>query len=539
NPPADAAGLRRRAEERLKEKKRDSRGAGEEVQWTAEETKRLVQELQVHQIELEMQNEELRRSREEREALRERYFNLYELAPVGYFTLSEKEVILEANLAAARLLGVAKSDLIKQPLDRFILPEDQDICYRHRQQLLAADEPQVCELRMLRKGAAPFWARIQANRETGPDGASLCRAELSDISEQKRAEEALQQFQAGLEEHIRQRTVELAESEERFRSLVTATAQMVWTTDAAGNVVDDIPSWRAYTGQTVEQIRSAGWADALHPDDLPRTLATWQRAVESRSPYEIEYRVRRHDGQYRSFAIRGVPLQNADGSIREWVGYCADITERKQAEEEICTLNRELEQRVEERTAKLRDSEERFRVLFNSGTDAIFVHQLNDDGTLSNFVEVNDVACVRLGYSRDELLQMSPADIDAPDARANIPVSVQRILKIGELLAESAHMTKDGRRIPVEISGKRFLLEGSPMVISVARDITERKAAEAKLQETLELLQKRAAELETFNQAMVGREQRIIEMKEEVNALCRELRREPKYPPVWRKGAES
>jgi PAS domain-containing protein len=97
---------------------------------------RALHELRVHQIELEMQNEELRRTQEELEASRERYFDLYDLAPVGYFTLSEQGLILEANLTAAKLLGVARSALVKQPLSRFILPEDQDIHYLHRKALL-------------------------------------------------------------------------------------------------------------------------------------------------------------------------------------------------------------------------------------------------------------------------------------------------------------------------------------------------------------------------------------------------------------------
>ena len=96
----------------------------------------MLHELRVHQIELEMQNEELRRTQAELEASRARYFDLYDLAPVGYFTLSEKGLILEANLTAATLLGVARGDLVKQPLPRFILPEDQDIYYLHRKQLL-------------------------------------------------------------------------------------------------------------------------------------------------------------------------------------------------------------------------------------------------------------------------------------------------------------------------------------------------------------------------------------------------------------------
>ena len=145
----------------------------------------------MHQIELEMQNEELRRAQGELEASRARYFDLYDLAPVGYFTLSEQGLILEANLTAAGLLGVARSALVKQPLTRFILPEDQDIYYRHRKQLFETGAPQVYELRMLRADAAPFWARMEATAAQDADGAPVCRAVMSDITTRKQAEEKL------------------------------------------------------------------------------------------------------------------------------------------------------------------------------------------------------------------------------------------------------------------------------------------------------------------------------------------------------------
>ncbi len=125
-----------------------------------EETRRMLHELRVHQIELEIQNEELRRAQEELEAARERYFGLYNLAPVGYCTLSEKGLIQGINLTAAALLGMARSELVKQPISRFILKEDQDIYYFHRKQLFETGEPQSCELRMVRPDGTSFWARM-------------------------------------------------------------------------------------------------------------------------------------------------------------------------------------------------------------------------------------------------------------------------------------------------------------------------------------------------------------------------------------------
>jgi PAS domain S-box-containing protein len=157
-----------------------------------EEAGRLIHELQVHKIELELQNEELRRAQGELEASRARYFDLYDLAPVGYFSLGEQGLILEANLAGAGLLGLARRDLINQPISRYVFPEDQDVYYRHRRQLLETDTPQECEIRMLRADAAPFWARLESVVAwDGESGDSVCRVVVSDIDARKQAEQQL------------------------------------------------------------------------------------------------------------------------------------------------------------------------------------------------------------------------------------------------------------------------------------------------------------------------------------------------------------
>jgi PAS domain S-box-containing protein len=123
----------------------------------------------------------------------------------------------------------------------------------------------------------------------------------------------------------------LRASEARFQALVAAAAQIVWATPPDG-VIDDMPAWHAYTGQSVEEVRGWGWLDALHPEDRARAARLWAEALATRSVCEAEYRVCRHDGVYRSFLVRGVPVLDDDGGIREWVGLCTDVTARKQAE---------------------------------------------------------------------------------------------------------------------------------------------------------------------------------------------------------------
>jgi len=205
------------------------------------ETKRLLHELRVHQIELEMQNEELRRAQAELEASRARYFDLYDLAPVGYVTISEKGLILEANLTAAGLLGMSRSSLLKKPLTGFILSEDQDIYYRHRKELFETGDPQVCEIRIAGKNRDFFWARIHAIVAHEADGAQVCRAALSDITEQKNHEDARRKY---LEQDkmaaIGQLAGRMAHDFNNVLTIILGTSELLLTQDLPPDVKSDV-----------------------------------------------------------------------------------------------------------------------------------------------------------------------------------------------------------------------------------------------------------------------------------------------------------
>lgn len=172
--------LRQRAEQAARERPTDDLEA-----LSSQDRSRLVRELRVHQIELEMQNEELRRSQEELEVARSRYYDLYNAAPVGYLTLTPEGKMAELNQTAASLLGRPKDELVGRSLTEVIAPEDQDLFYLHRKQSTATQAPQVVELRLLGPQAEPFWARL----ETSLDDQSGLRVVVSDLSETRRIEE--------------------------------------------------------------------------------------------------------------------------------------------------------------------------------------------------------------------------------------------------------------------------------------------------------------------------------------------------------------
>ena len=298
----------------------------------------IVHELRVHQIELEMQNEELRGAHLELEAQREKYFELFDLAPVGYLIISDAGMVRDANLTAAHLLGVERQRLVGQPFSAFVLAADRDAFYLHHRTLQKAGEPQTCELRLQRVGG-----------------------------------------KAG---------------------------------DGAGG--DAVPAHF--------------WAH-----------------------------------------LESGPQRGADGeTLSSWVTF-ADITERRLAEQ------------------ALRESEERYRLLLQNMNDAVFVHELGAEAP-GGFVDVNDRACEVLGYTREELLRMEVGAIDVPEQLERLPAIMAALHDSGRAVFETQHLTRDGRRVPVEVSVRVLDIEGRATVLSVARDIGERVQAERDLSEARRLL---------------------------------------------------
>ena len=121
----------------------------------------------------------------------------------------------------------------------------------------------------------------------------------------------------------------------RYQSLVLAIAQVIWTLDSEGSMAGVQLSWATYTGQTFAQYQGRGWLDAIHPDDRGASVEVWACAVAGGTPYELEHRLRRRDGEYRTFSVRAVPVLAEDGTIREWAGIHTDITERKLTEQTL------------------------------------------------------------------------------------------------------------------------------------------------------------------------------------------------------------
>lgn len=357
--------LRKRAEKALKaDESQDSKV------FSADEARRMIHELQVHQIELDMQNEELRLALAQRDAAHARYIDLYDLAPVGYCMLDTKGLILEANLTAATLLGVVRSALIKKPFTRFIVKEDQDLYYRHRKQLFEAGTPQSCELRMLKKDGARFWTRLEATsaeefstRSGQAADGPVYRVVISDITDRKQAETALEKLHNELEERISVRTADLKvaletlqEGEERFRTIADFTYNWETWVGPDGHYIYVSPSCKRISGyfpwdfykdpSLMEQI--------IQPQDLPDWKRTVTTDLESQGMTYLEFRIMTNDGEKRWISLNSQAVYDRNG---RWLGRrdsYRDTTDRKRAE------------------AEREESQARFRALVESTHDWVW-----------------------------------------------------------------------------------------------------------------------------------------------------------------------
>jgi PAS domain S-box-containing protein len=320
--PGSGEDLRRKAEERLRKQSPDPGAAN------PEEDARLLYELQVHQIELEMQNEELRRAQQELEASRTRYFKLYDLAPVGYLTLGDHGLILEGNLTAAQMLGVERSRLTGQPLTRFIAPDDQDIYYLHRKKLSETGTRQVCEVRMAHGDGGQFWARLETTVvQDGEDGGAVCCTVMSDITEREQMEEKLR------------------ESETLFRNLFEhhAAAKLIIDPNT-GNILDANVSAEEFYGWTREQLRKMKIQDinTLSPEKVRQEM----EKARAHERIHFEFRHRRANGSILDVEVFSSKIEVKGKVFLHSIIH--DVTDRKQAEKALEEEHRRLQKTLED-----------------------------------------------------------------------------------------------------------------------------------------------------------------------------------------------
>ncbi|RPH41794.1 MAG: PAS domain S-box protein [Desulfobulbaceae bacterium] len=277
-----------------------------------EEINRTLHELQVHQIELQMQNEDLRRNQMELEAARDRYFDFFDNAPVGYCTLSEYGLILEANLTTANLFGVARGALIMQPINQFIAREFHDSYYLHRKKLFTNGEKQSCELRIVRKDGSTFWAGLQAISTRNADDMPVCRVVIADITERKQAEEAL-------------RTLS-----NYNRSLIEASLDPLVTIDPDGKIADANPATEMVTGYLRRELIGTDFCDYFTEPEKARQ--SYQRVFQEGMVRDYPLEILHHDGHITPVLYNAIVFRDDSDRICGVFASARDITALKQSE---------------------------------------------------------------------------------------------------------------------------------------------------------------------------------------------------------------
>ena len=416
------------------------------------QTRQTLHELQVHQVELEMQNEELRKSQSELESVRARYFDLYNLAPLGYCTVSEKGLILKANLTTATLLGEPKDALLNQPISRFILKEHQDIYYLHRKKLFETYQPQTFELQMVKKDGTAFWARMMAAVIQNDRGCpQSCQIILDDITERKRTEEALRETNAYLENLLNYANVPI----------------IVW--DPQFRITRFNHAFELLTGRREKDVVGNSLVMLFPPELIENSMALIRETLTGERWKTVEIKILHLDESVRTVLWNSATLFAADCQTPiATIAQGNDITERKRAEEEL------FRQKV------------LLASILESSSEAIFAKDI-----AGKYVSINESGARMLGHRVADMIGRTDAELLPAEMANEFWETDKSVMSSGQ-----AHE----REVPCEINGNTYVyfthkapwMDSSGKnigVVGIANDMTERKrlnAEKAKIEVQLE-----------------------------------------------------
>jgi PAS domain S-box-containing protein len=373
---------------------------------------------------------------------------------------------------AQDILGYPISQWFDEPQfwqDRLLHSEDRDWCINFCVTATNEARDHQFQYRAIAADGRVVWLKDLVRVVKDENGRpQLLRGVMVDITKEKEAEEKTQQLSRERAARIELEKMQeaLRESEERYRSLVEATAQIIWDTNAEGELVTEQPRWSAFTGQTYEEYKGWGWLNAIHPDDQFQTARAWLDALANSSLYEVEHRLRRYDGEYRYMSVRGVPVLEPDGSIREWVGVHKEITERKRAED------------------ALKQSEHRYAQILDSVQDMVFCKAPG-----SVVVYANKAACQYYGMTLEQLRGITDVPFNKIDYTQQYLRDDLQVFTTGQVIEvqEEPNVRADGEtRFFHTIKTPIFDTDGNVVqIVGVSRDITERKQVQEALASAL------------------------------------------------------
>jgi PAS domain S-box-containing protein len=278
---------------------------------------RLLHELEVHQVELEVQNEELRKTQNELRQSHDRYWELYDHAPVGYLTLDGDGRIVQANLAAAELLRRPRGELTRVALSSLLSQSDADRLWVQRHACLVSDGKQSCDVQFRRAdgGVAQVRLDMAPERDLRTGRVNVIMVDVTDL---RRAQD------------------DLVESEARFRQIAERIEDVFYVRELDGCVSYVSPAFAQIWGRPPDWLhgRETAWLETIEPEDRARISAAWDR-LRGGSPISEAYRVRRPDGSVRWVQSRGFPVLTATGNVRRSVGVVRDVTNERALEDNL------------------------------------------------------------------------------------------------------------------------------------------------------------------------------------------------------------
>lgn len=287
-----------------------------------EASQHLLHELEVHQIELEMQNDELLRVQSELDLARQKYFELYDMAPVGYMSLAEDGTILEANLTAATLLRQARSFLVRRSIFGVVHKDDQDEYYHYRKRLFASGDPQACDLRFVRPDGSSFWSHLTTTVSLTAEGRSVCRMVFSDITGRKQDQEVIKS------------------EKERLSVTLQSIADGVITTDGEGRIVTMNQAAEALCGRNSSEVLGRKLASAMvmvEEDSRMASADPVESVLKSGQVLSmgLHTMIVTPDGLELSVAGSCAPIRGSAGDILGVVLVVRDVTENRKLAEAL------------------------------------------------------------------------------------------------------------------------------------------------------------------------------------------------------------
>lgn len=344
----NATVLRQKAETQLKKQKSNS-----SLTFSEGDLLKLIHELEVHQVELEMQNEELVIAKEVAELAEEKYSELYDFAPSGYLTLSEKGEILELNFVAANMLNKERSNLIKKRFDFFVSTNSQTIFNHFFQKVFTYKFKQTCEVIIAIEGNTPIHVHIDGILSLNNE---LCLLTLIDITERKRADKNLMDSNLKVEE-----------SESNFQQLVQNIDECFWLRDEY-NMLYVSPGFEKIWGLPCQALYDNPilFTDTILPDDKPEVMKILNsEEFKKTGIFNYEYRIIREDKEVRWINAKTFPIYDINGKIVRRAGIAIDITEKIQKHLELIVAKEHAEESDHLKSAFLANMSHEIRTPMN------------------------------------------------------------------------------------------------------------------------------------------------------------------------------